>query len=110
MPRDPFYNSKSWKWTRKVKLTADPLCEVCGAIASEVDHIVGIHSGGDYHDMANLQSLCKRCHSAKTLYVERMGRDRVPIKGCRPDGTPLDPGHPWNRDTSGTGQRRDRST
>jgi 5-methylcytosine-specific restriction protein A len=104
MPRDPFYNTKAWKWVRRVKLTADPLCEVCQAQgrlvrATDVDHIKAINAGGDRTDMANLQSLCHECHSRKTLYVERFGRDRVPVKGCDPrTGLPLDPEHPWNQE------------
>lgn len=34
--------------------------------ASEVDHITPVASGGDFFDRANLQSLCKPCHSRKT--------------------------------------------
>jgi hypothetical protein len=105
MPRDPFYNTKAWKWLRRVKLTADPLCELCGKPATDVDHKASINAGGDRHDMANLQSLCHECHSRKTLYLERMGKDRVPVRGCDPrTGLPLDPEHPWNRDTSVQGQ------
>ena len=96
MPRHPFYNSKGWKWLRKVKLTADPLCEMCGKPARDVDHRISINNGGDPHDMANLQSLCHSCHSKKTLYVERFGKE-MPVKGCTAEGLPLDPAHPWNK-------------
>lgn len=105
MPRDPFYNSRVWKFTRRVKLTANPYCESCKVrLATDVDHIKALTDGGDRTAPGNLRSLCHECHSRKTLYIERMGRDRVPVKGCKPDGTPLDPEHPWNRDTSGQGQ------
>jgi 5-methylcytosine-specific restriction enzyme A len=100
MPRDRFYNTRTWKRLRRLKLARNPLCEVCGRPASDVDHTKSINSGGDPYAMDNLRSLCHDCHSRKTYYVERLGRDRVPVKGCRSDGTPLDPQHHWNRDTS----------
>jgi 5-methylcytosine-specific restriction enzyme A len=100
MPRHPFYNTRTWKRLRKVKLITDPLCAVCGRPAADVDHQKAINAGGHPTEWDNLESLCHQCHSRKTLYVERMGKDRVPVKGCRADGTPLDPAHPWNRDTS----------
>jgi 5-methylcytosine-specific restriction protein A len=105
MSRDPFYNTRTWKRLRKVKLLTDPLFEVCNVKpARDVDHIKAINAGGERTAWSNLQSLCHECHSRKTLYIERMGKDRVPVKGCKPDGTPLDPGHPWNRDASVQGR------
>jgi 5-methylcytosine-specific restriction enzyme A len=101
MPRHPFYNSAAWKKIRLAKLARNPLCEKCLCIkATDVDHICSIRTGGDPLAWDNLQSLCHACHSAKTFFIERMGKDRVPVKGCRADGTPLDPLHHWNKDTS----------
>lgn len=97
MPRHPFYNTKTWKHLRKVKLATDPLCEYCHVKpASDIDHVVALNKGGSPTAMENLRSLCHACHSRKTLFIERLGRDRVPVKGCNLDGTPLDPLHPWN--------------
>ena len=98
MPRDAFYNSAAWKRLRAAKLAQDPMCEYCGRQpATDVDHMRAINVGGDPHAWDNLRSACHACHSRKTLYVERMGQDRVPIKGCDPaTGLPLDPQHPWN--------------
>jgi 5-methylcytosine-specific restriction enzyme A len=105
MPRDPFYNTRTWKRLRKIKLITDPICEYCGReAATEVDHVVSINNGGSPTDWSNLKSSGHDCHSRKTYYIERLGRDRVPVKGCNPDGTPLDPEHPWNRGTSVQGQ------
>jgi 5-methylcytosine-specific restriction protein A len=115
MPKDSFYNSKAWKWLRRVKLTTDPLCEVCkvqGRLvrAMDVDHEVGIHEDPSLRlNMENLVSMCHPCHSRKTLFVERMGTDRVPIKGCTADGLPLDPEHPWNEKKLGTSEDKDRA-
>jgi 5-methylcytosine-specific restriction enzyme A len=108
MPRDPFYNSRAWKTLRAEYLRQHSLCMVCEeegrlSIATDVDHKVSINSGGSSTALDNFQSLCHKCHSRKTLYVERLGRDRVPVKGCRADGTPLDPQHHWNKGTSTQG-------
>ncbi|WP_425301263.1 HNH endonuclease [Nocardia wallacei] len=40
-------------------------------MAVEVDHIVNVGSGGDRYDWANLQSLCRICHAAKTASEAR---------------------------------------
>lgn len=93
------YNSKAWKYTRLAKLSASPYCEWCGCPATQVDHIRSVESGGHPYDMDNLQSLCQSCHSAKTAaedggYGNRRGKVR--LKGCKADGTPLDPRHEWN--------------
>jgi 5-methylcytosine-specific restriction endonuclease McrA len=37
---------------------------VCGALASHVDHITPVLSGGG-DDERNLQALCRRCNLAK---------------------------------------------
>lgn len=103
MPRHPFYNTKTWKHLRKVKLATDPICEICRCTAAtEVDHVLAINNGGSPTEWANLRSACHYCHSQKTYYIERLGRDRVPVKGCNPAGMPLDPLHPWN--DKGTGE------
>jgi 5-methylcytosine-specific restriction enzyme A len=101
MKPDAFYNSKTWKSLRKQKLAENPLCEYCPAgrltPATEVDHVVAIENGGSPTAWANLRATCHECHSRKTLYVERMGKDRVPVKGCDVNGRPLDPEHHWNK-------------
>ena len=42
-------------------------CVLCGARATDVDHIIELVDGGSFHDPANLRSLCRECHKAKTL-------------------------------------------
>jgi hypothetical protein len=96
MARNPFYNTTAWKRLRKVKLLRNPLCEDCRKPARDVDHVKSINAGGDALALENLRSLCHECHSRKTLYIDRMKKDRVPVTGCNPDGTPLDPEHWWN--------------
>lgn len=60
-----FYNSAKWVNTRRRQLFDHPLCE-CGAVASEVDHVVPIEQGGDRWAFTNLQSMCDVCHGRKT--------------------------------------------
>lgn len=68
--RDPesqaFYNSTAWKRLRLMVLNEEPLCRVCQAAATVVDHIKPISEGGPKTDRENLQSLCKQCHDRKT--------------------------------------------
>lgn len=71
--RDPKINRRydhRWRTIRNRYIHAHPICEQCerdGRItpAQEVDHILPLDRGGS-HDEANLQALCKPCHSAKT--------------------------------------------
>lgn len=69
------YNDRRWKALRQQQLIREPFCAECirrGAItparATEVDHITP-HRGSwrMFLDKDNLQSLCHRCHSAKTM-------------------------------------------
>src|SRR6185312_7307278 len=45
----------------------------CTVVATEVDHVVATHLGGD-DLMANSQSACKPCHSDKTAREARAAR------------------------------------
>lgn len=69
--RNPVYGSAHWQRLRRLVLSGEPLCRECArqgriTAATEVDHIVALsHGGAD--EQANLQPLCKSCHSAKTL-------------------------------------------
>jgi 5-methylcytosine-specific restriction protein A len=68
--RDPIYSSTRWRQLRRKKLQADPFCAKCApriVAANTVDHIVPIRRGGERWDWANLESLCKPCHSRKTV-------------------------------------------
>ena len=57
---------KRWARLRIMVLRREPICRICGkAEATEVDHIVTKARGGD-DSYANLQGLCKPCHSRKT--------------------------------------------
>jgi 5-methylcytosine-specific restriction endonuclease McrA len=69
------YDLRSWRdGTRPAHLRYEPLCRECKVQhgwlipATEVDHIDGDNTNDD---PSNLQSLCKPCHSRKT--VEEQG-------------------------------------
>lgn len=68
---EAFYNSSPWRKLSKEYRINHPLCELCLSIgiytpAQMVDHIVPIRQGGARLDESNLQSLCYRCHEAKS--------------------------------------------
>lgn len=67
------YNTKRWKEMRTQKLLLSPFCEECAREGrrkrgEEVDHIKP-HRGNVnlFYDFENLQTLCKPCHSRKTM-------------------------------------------
>ena len=61
------YMSAEWKRARMVILSRNPVCVACNnAVATDVDHIVPLRDGGARLDGANLQPLCRECHSRKT--------------------------------------------
>lgn len=96
------YSTQRWQRLRRAKLAEDPACRYCleqGRVtpANTVDHRVAISKGGAVWDWANLVSCCTRCHNAKRLHVERLGRARIPVKGCDIHGRPVDVRHWWNR-------------
>ena len=64
----PLVNSRRWLAVRRAVLDRDGWrCTSCGAPgALECDHVRPLRRGGDPYDMANLQTLCRACHIAKT--------------------------------------------
>lgn len=98
------YNTATWKRLRLAHLSLSPVCVGCQAMgiltpANTVDHVVPMSDGGPAfpaHD--GLASYCPPCHGAKTARGSEAGavRSRKPRRGCNPDGTPLDPAHPWH--------------
>ena len=51
-------------------------CSRPGAL--EADHVIPLEKGGAEYDLGNIQSLCRRCHLAKT--EDESGR--VPLPGA----------------------------
>jgi len=69
---DTVYNTVRWRKLRRIRLNYEPLCRECKKVnkvtaANEVDHIVPMSQGGEAWSLGNLQSLCKSCHSRKTM-------------------------------------------
>lgn len=69
------YTTKAWAEKRRRILVRDAcVCQACGSIASgpeaHVDHIVPLADGGADDD-GNLQTLCRPCHSKKTIGEQR---------------------------------------
>ncbi len=99
MDKYGIYNKKRWKYLRIKILSEHPICEMCERnIATLVDHIKPISEGGDPWSEDNLQALCWRCHSAKTASEDGGFKNRKVkgrIKGCTPDGFPLDVKSEW---------------
>ena len=71
-PRKGLYGSRRWRELRVSILERDAYtCQHCGLAGLEVDHIRPICKGGPIWDPANLQTLCKSCHSLKTASEKR---------------------------------------
>ena len=77
------YETTEWRKAREFAIQRDGwVCRKCGkpclpghpTRGPQVDHIIP-HRGDPrkFHDLGNLQLLCARCHSRKTL-EERAGR------------------------------------
>ena len=71
-----WYGSARWQRLRAVVLQDEPFCRACRTqgrkvLTVDIDHIVK-HDGNPlrFWDRANLQGLCKGCHTAKTARGE----------------------------------------
>ncbi len=64
-----FYNSARWRREKAEFLARYPMCAICGAKATVVDHIVP-HRGNEelFWNRDNWQSLCALHHGAKTMH------------------------------------------
>jgi 5-methylcytosine-specific restriction enzyme A len=118
------YGTATWKRLRTAHLSLSPWCIGCEAMgrtfiaANTVDHVVPISRGGHpFPSHEGLASYCIACHSAKTARGAEAGAVRTskPRSACAPDGTPLDPRHPWHDtrrigadDTQGIGANGER--
>lgn len=57
---------RRWRQFRAQYLAAHPNCRRCNRPATEVHHRKELRAGGAKYDPANLEPLCKRCHSRHT--------------------------------------------
>lgn len=64
-----FYGSPAWLAIRQLVLSEQPVCQHCNrAFANQVDHILPRSINRSLElERSNLQALCQRCHSAKTM-------------------------------------------
>jgi 5-methylcytosine-specific restriction endonuclease McrA len=76
------YDSGHWRELRARVLREQPTCEVCGASATDVDHIVA-HADGGTDDRENLRALCKPCHKKHTAEQNRARRKRKGKEAAR---------------------------
>lgn len=66
-PNAAVYKSRRWQILRRHVLFEEPFCASgCGALATDVHHLVDISAGGNPWDPTNLQPLCHACHSKIT--------------------------------------------
>lgn len=77
------YESVEWRKRRALFLKKYPVCFICGAKATIADHIIP-HRGDLtlFFDDNNLQPMCQRCHSRKTM-KENNNFHRSTTKGDR---------------------------
>lgn len=79
------YKTARWRRLRKIVL-AEP-CVRCGGTADHCDHITPLNKGGEPYSLANLQPLCRSCHSRKTMIVDfPRGRRIDPLTGLVIEG------------------------
>jgi 5-methylcytosine-specific restriction protein A len=64
--------SREQKINRAVMLRDEGLCE-CGALASQVDHVIPLSEGGS-DGMENRRAICDPCHAEKTARESARGR------------------------------------
>jgi 5-methylcytosine-specific restriction endonuclease McrA len=88
-PRPAYVNrlyGRRWRKISQAQIMRNPLCVRCGRGAEVTDHIKP-HKGDEslFYDPQNMQSLCKRCHDAKTI-TEDGGAGLYPT---RRDGRPV---------------------
>jgi 5-methylcytosine-specific restriction endonuclease McrA len=93
-----FYRTRFWRdHLRPAVLRRDPICIVCKALSrvrpsTEVDHIIPPRGDVELQRSAeNCRGLCASCHGRKT-------RGKGYSKEVGPDGWPIDPNHPANRE------------
>jgi len=72
-PLQPRYKSARWRRLRQIVINRDlGLCVKCNEPGEDVDHIEPAQDKPElFWAMDNLQLLCKRCHTRKTMEERR---------------------------------------
>ncbi len=66
--RERGYDTR-WERRRRRHLESEPWCRVCGIPGKDVDHVIPHRGEGWLFDLeGNLQTLCHRHHTAKTMH------------------------------------------
>jgi 5-methylcytosine-specific restriction protein A len=70
------YHTYRWRKLRQAYAEKNPLCEHCLRYdiltpVDVVDHVREVKDGGEPFDYNNLMSMCRSCHSAKTIKERR---------------------------------------
>ena len=71
------YHTPRWQRFRAKILRATPECAVCGARATDVDHVIAIADGGAIWDAHNCQALCATHHARKTRQDAQKRKSKV---------------------------------
>lgn len=80
-------STRQWRTLRAHILRRDKGCRLCGAPATDVDHIRARSAGGTDHP-DNLQALCVPCHRAKTATETRTAITHRPRAKRPPEAHP----------------------
>lgn len=106
MPDNPFYRSAFWRKLRAQRLAIDHhRCTVkgCQERAIFVDHIQTrppVPHPTPLDAIANTRSLCashdSQVKERRRGQPERQNGGQFTVKGCDPEGRPIDPNHRWN--------------
>lgn len=68
------YKDPAWKTRREAWLAEHPWCARCGLRATDVDHVLPVAITGRFD--GPVQSLCRRCHLAKTAADSKASKRR----------------------------------
>jgi 5-methylcytosine-specific restriction endonuclease McrA len=74
-PESKAHYDAAWRELRARVLREEPNCRVCGAKATDVDHIVALADGGS-NDRGNLRALCRKHHKEHTAAQNKARRER----------------------------------
>ncbi len=89
---------RAWSKVRARFLAKHRACVMCGAAASQVDHIVPVRQRPDLRlAETNLRALCGPCHSRRTARDQSGWTKGF---GATADGGPRQAGHPWHKERS----------
>jgi 5-methylcytosine-specific restriction protein A len=100
MSRSTLHGTSKWKRESAAYLRANEFCASCLRAGRRTKAVLVHHKRphrGDvklFWDRKNWEGRCRTCHD-DAIGPERTGRPER-YRGARPDGTPLDPSHPWN--------------